>query len=185
MRLWIRVCARSFMGAAVLCLCAFSGNPSLAQTQQPKAMPPQQQAQPAPAPAPAPTWKVNCATGQAGIDCRAFQTLFVKRTGQRFMSVAVRVPPDTKTPTMLLGLPLGTYLPAGVSLQFGKEAAKSLPIQSCNQSGCLAEYAVSEAEIGAMLKGADITISIQDQQKKPITVTVPVAGFAEAYAKIK
>ena len=36
-----------------------------------------------------------------------------------------------------------------------------------------------------MLKGADITISIQDQQKKPISVTVPVAGFAEAYAKIK
>ena len=101
------------------------------------------------------------------------------------MTVAVRVPADTKTPTMLLGLPLGTYLPAGVSLQFGKEAAKPLPIQSCDRSGCLAEYAVSEAEIGAMLKGADVTISIQDQQKKPISVTVPVAGFAEAYAKIK
>ena len=78
------------------------------------------------------------------------------------MTVAVRVPPDTKTPTMLLGLPLGTYLPAGVSLQFGKEAAKSLPIQSCDRSGCLAEYAVTGGEIGAMLKGADVSISIQN-----------------------
>jgi invasion protein IalB len=95
------------------------------------------------------------------------------------------MPPDAKTPIMLLGLPLGTYLPAGVSLQFGKEAAKPLPIQSCDRSGCLAEYAVTDAEIDAMLKGADVTISIQNQQQQPVTVTVPVAGFAEAYAKIQ
>jgi invasion protein IalB len=101
------------------------------------------------------------------------------------VSVAVRVPPDTKKPVLLLQLPFGVYLPAGVSLQFGKDAAKTLPFQSCDQGGCVAEYAITEAEIAAMLKGADLTISAQTLTKEPFTVTVPVSGFPAAYAKIK
>ena len=119
------------------------------------------------------------------MDCRAVQILVVKKTGRPFLTFAIQVPPDTKTPKMLVVLPLGTYLPAGIALQFGKEAAKRLPIEACDRSGCLAEYAVSEAEIGAMLKGADVTLSIQNQQKKPVTLVVSAAGFAEAYEKIK
>jgi invasion protein IalB len=50
----------------------------------------------------------------------------------------------------------------------------------------LAEYAVTEAEIAAMLKGGDLTISAQNENQQPaFTVTVPVTGFPAAYAKIK
>jgi invasion protein IalB len=132
-----------------------------------------------------PTWRVNCSSSEAGLDCRVTQLLFVKTTGQRFLALAVRVPPDTKTPELLVEVPLRTYLPAGVSLQFGGDAAKTVPFRSCHQSGCLATYAATEAEIGAMLKGTDVVVSIQDQQRRPITLTVPVKGFAEAYAKIR
>jgi invasion protein IalB len=86
---------------------------------------------------------------------------------------------------MLFSLPLGSYLPAGVSLQFGNGEAKALAIQNCDRSGCLARYAVTEAELGAMQKGSDLTLTLQDMQKQPITFTVPVNGFAQAYAKIK
>ena len=130
------------------------------------------------------TWRVNCSSSQAGLDCRATQVLFVKTTGQRFLALAVRVLPGTKKPEMLVEVPLRTYLPAGVSLQFGQDAAKAVPIRSCNRSGCVATYAVTEAEIGAMQKATDLTVSIRDLQKRPITLTVPVEGFAEAYAKI-
>ena len=86
---------------------------------------------------------------------------------------------------MLFSLPLGSYLPAGVALQIGDAEAKNLAIQNCDRSGCLARYAVSEAELAAMQKGSDLTITLQDMQRKPITFTVPVSGFAQAYAKIK
>jgi invasion protein IalB len=119
------------------------------------------------------------------MDCSAVQTLFVKRTGQRFVTVAVKVPADTKTPKMLILLPLGTNLPAGVSLQFGKAVAKSVQIRNCDQGGCLAEYPISEAEIASMLKGTDLTITIQSKEQKPMTFPIPSLGFAEAYAKIK
>lgn len=132
-----------------------------------------------------PPWSVNCTNSQAGLDCRAIKTLFIKKTGQRFLTVAVRVPPGTKKPVMWIRVPLGTYLPAGVALQFGRNEAKAIPFQNCNRLGCLAAYAVTEAEIAAMLQGADVTVSIQNLKQRPITLAVPAGGFAEAYAKIR
>jgi invasion protein IalB len=130
-------------------------------------------------------WRVNCSDNQAGLDCRAVQTLFVKQTGQPFLSVVVHVPPDTKKPIMLIQAPLGTYLPAGVTLQFGQDAAKAVPFRNCNQSSCVAVYPVTEAEIGAMLNRANLAVSIQNRQRTPIKLTVQGADFPEAYAKMK
>jgi invasion protein IalB len=157
------------------------GSGAFAQTSQPKGATGETEA----APAAPPTWKVSCSNSPSGFDCRALQTLFVKKTGQPVLTVAVRIPADTKKPIMLFSLPLGAYLPAGAALQFGQEAAKAMPIQNCDRSGCFAQYAVNNAEIAAMMKGADLTITMQDMQRKPLTFVVPVTGFSEAYAKIK
>ena len=66
------------------------------------------------------------------------------------MSVAVRVPADTKKPIMVVQVPLGVYLPAGASLQIGKDETKTLPFKGCDRGGCVAEYAITESEIAAM-----------------------------------
>jgi len=163
---------------------------ALTQTVQPKAT-----AAPAEAAAPTqsqavqaapsqPNWSMNCANRPEGLDCRAVQSLFLEN-GRRLLSVVVHVPPDTKKPELLVQLPLGIYLPAGASLQIGKDEAKTLPFQSCDQFGCLAKYAITDAEIGAMSKGSDLTITMQNSNQQPVTVTVPVLGFATAYEKVK
>jgi invasion protein IalB len=175
-------------GSTVLCLLGF-GHEALAQTAQPKG-----QAAPVNAPAdaagqpsqPQPNWIVSCNQTRPGLECRAGQSLFLKRTRQRVLSVAVRMPADTKKPNFLMQLPLGVYLPAGATLQIGKEEVKTLPYTSCDQGGCIAEYAVTDAELASIAKGADITISAQGSiSRKPFTLTVPALGFAAAYAKIK
>jgi invasion protein IalB len=86
---------------------------------------------------------------------------------------------------MLILVPAGIFLPAGVTLQFGQEGSKMVQLQSCDNSGCLAEYAVSDAELAALAKGQTLSVSVQDTNKQPVTVQVPSAGFAAAYAKIK
>jgi invasion protein IalB len=128
---------------------------------------------------------VACSNSKEGLDCRAGQSLFFKKTGQRFLSVAVRIEPETKKPSLLVQLPLGVYLPAGVTLQIGKDAAKTLPYKNCDRGGCIAEYPITDAELAAMVKGADITLSAQSLQQKSFTLDVPGLGFAAAYAKIK
>jgi invasion protein IalB len=129
-------------------------------------------------------WEVVCTSSQAGLDCRAGQSLPFEGAGGRLI-VGLEVPPDTKIPVMLLRLPLGVYLPAGVSVRFGNDAAKQLPFESCDQNGCSAKYAITKAEIAAMLNGADVTISAQSLKRQPVVVRVPALGFSAAYAKIK
>jgi invasion protein IalB len=165
-------------GALLFCMLSF-GNAVLAQTQQQKAPAPQPSRPPA-------IWIVNCGDNAGKLDCRAGQSLFLKNTGQRLLSVAVRVPADTKKPILMVQVPLGVYLPAGASLQIGDGEARILPFTGCDQGGCLAEYAVTEAEIAAMTKGSELKITVENQSQKPaFTLTVPVTGFAAAYAKIR
>jgi invasion protein IalB len=183
----MRLCNLAFTAGALLCLVGPSSG-ATAQTAQPKG-----QAQQIEAPAseagqpsqPQPNWIVSCNQTRPGLECRAGQSLFLKQTRQRVLSVAVRMPADTKKPVLLMQLPLGVYLPAGATLQIGKEEAKTLPFIGCDKGGCVAEYAVTDAELGSIAKGGDMTISAQTLQRKAFTLTVPSLGFAVAYAKIK
>jgi invasion protein IalB len=186
MRPCSKLSARSLKAAAgvVLCVLAFSHG-VVAQTAQPKT------GQPAPRPAapakPAPiqpTWAVICENAQTGLDCRAVQSVRLN-DGRATLNVAVRVPQDTKKPVLLLQLPLGLYLPAGVAVQIGQGGAKAVPFEICDQNGCMARYPVTDIEIVAMQKGEDLTVTAQTPSKRPIAVKVPVTGFPAAYAKIK
>ncbi len=189
MRLCTKTSARrlKIAAATLLCLVGF-GSGLMAQTAQPKGQAPQVQA-PAEAAGqpnqPQPNWVVSCNQTRPGLECRAGQSLFLRKTRQRVLSVAVRIPADTKKPVLLIQLPLGVYLPAGATLQIGKLEAQTLPFTSCNQGGCIAEYAVTDGELSSIAKGSDLTISAQTVQQKPFTLTVPALGFAAAYAKIK
>ena len=175
-----------FVRAALLCVLAFSG-PSLALTEsRPESELRGKLAQATQTPATAqaqPSWGVSCAGTPGGLDCRALQVVRMTNTGQ--LSVAVHVPAETKKPIMLLLLPLGIDLRAGVTLQLGQDEKRAVPLNNCDASGCLAEYAISEAEIGAMAKGQAVTVSVKGPNDQPISVQVPSTGFAAAYAKIK
>ena len=182
-------------GVAALCILAFSSW-AAAQTLQPKAVqPPEAQQSPIPEaqqptspqgqPAP-PQWALGCSNTQAGLDCSATQSILVAQGGRNVrVSALVRIPPDTKKPVLLLALPLGVYLPSGVTLQFGNGGPKAIPFQSCNPSGCVAEYAIAQAEIASLQNGTGLTLSVQTVDKTSFKFNLPAAGFAAAYAKIK
>jgi invasion protein IalB len=178
-------------GIAVLCLIGL-GVGAMAQTLQPKAPVPGHAGATAPAQAaagetaaPNPTWMVNCTNVTGGFDCRASQTLISKDSRQRILTLVVRTTPGAKKPVIMIQGPLGIYLPAGITLQIGEEAPKVLPLQSCDQAGCLTEYAVSDAEIEAMRGGVDLKVTMQDLRGAPITLQVAGVGFAAAFAKMK
>jgi invasion protein IalB len=174
-------------GVAACCLLLNSG--AFAQTQQSKTGRPtagtptteQQEQQPAPQRA----WVLNCANQDAGLVCTVSQ-LVVLRQGQRTIQVnaAVGVDPKSKKLTLLLQLPLGVYLPSGVTLKFGGGKAKAIAFQSCNPNGCVAENEITAAEINTLVQGADLKLSVRSSDKKPIEFVVPAKGFAAAYAKM-
>ena len=115
------------------------------------------QTQSAQAPKPQPIWGVSCNGTLQGLDCSAVQS--VQMTGRGRVAVALRITPDTKKPVLKLVVPAGIDLAAGVTLQFGQNVAKRVALQVCDGSGCLAEYAIADAEIAALAEGQPIVVS--------------------------
>ena len=132
MRLCTKMSPRHFTMTAgtLLCLVGLGGG-AAAQTAQPKGQAPHVEvpARGAGQPSqPQPNWVVSCSQTRPGLECRAGQSLFLRKTRQRVLSVAVRMPADTKKPVLLVQLPLGVYLPAGATLQIGKEEAQDASV---------------------------------------------------------
>ena len=144
------------------------------ETQQPGAQPPL-------------GWETKCTGEGRGktLDCKIEQTIIVTKTQQRVLSVLVRVPAESRTPAMMIHLPLGLFLPAGITLQLDQEMSLKLNVQTCDANGCYSGTPISENMLAAMKTGKRLTVSFQNLAKQTMSIPVPLAGFAEAYQKIR
>ena len=130
-------------------------------------------------------WRVHCKSTNDSIDCQARQSVFRKTTGKHLVSVVVRVPRRFQNPVMSIQLPLSIDISYGALLQFGQTPTRTLALRSCNSHGCFAEYALTEIELAALIKGDRLKISVRDRRRATVRFRVSGAGFAEAYAKIR
>jgi invasion protein IalB len=157
-----------------------------------------------PPPAPAPTgdaaaslpaqpeWTSRCASdGRHGaLECAIEQNVFLSKTGQLIAAVSVRVPADTHQPAFTVQVPLGLFLPAGISLQVDDNRPMSLAIQTCDAKGCYAVTPISPEMLGALKAGKKLAITFQNLSRENISrenISVPLqlANFAQAYQKIE
>jgi invasion protein IalB len=161
-------------------------NPPSSSTEKKPMAPGASQAQPAPAPEKGPGWAVNCKSEakDKGLECRMTQTVVLKGSGQVLTSVTFRVPADTKTPEMIVQLPLGVFLSPGASYQIDTNPAQRLNYRACDRNGCFAIAPVTPEALAVLKKGKQIKISFQNLAEKPITVPLSLDGFGEAYEKM-
>ncbi len=137
----------------------------------------------APAAAP-PGWAVDCADGGAGLACKATQSIVMAKTHQLLLSISInKAAADRKSP-MLLQLPHGLFLPAGVTVAVDGAPPIKLEIQTCDVSGCYAGSGLESDTIAAISKGSNLNVVFEDLKKQKITVPVPLAGFDAAYKKL-
>ncbi len=133
------------------------------------------------------SWLVNCQnTGEGGtLDCKMSQTIIMKKTSQRILTIVIRKGENEKNPSMMLSLPHGLFLPAGVNLSVDGKQIRKLPVQTCDKAGCYAGLPVSPELLEAMRKGNQISVSLQDLKKRKIKVSATLAGFTSAYNQMK
>jgi invasion protein IalB len=163
----------------------------LAQTAPaPAARPAAAPAAPKPAAAPAkptgPAWLSGCqAEGRtAQLNCAMEQRLGLSQTGQQLAAMVIQVPGATRKPSLILQLPLGMNLTAGATLQIDANPALKVPIQACDQNGCVASMALPDATLAQMQTAKAMTLTVQGGNK-PIKVPFTMTGFAATYDKIK
>jgi len=101
------------------------------------------------------------------------------------MSVLVRPAPDGKSAAMVITLPLGLNLTEPVLVKVDNGATERQSIQTCTNVGCFVAMTLTDKLIAAMRTGSDLKITVQDANKKPVEMSLPLLGFGVAFDKAK
>lgn len=136
---------------------------------------------------PANVWAARCVSaGRADVpDCSVEQRVILQQTGQLLAAVTVTLPHGSNKPTILVQVPLGLALDAGVVLKTDNHGPAKLRVQTCDQGGCYAATVMSPDFLKAMLTGKKLDVRFVGVNKKPVTVPMPLTGFGRAYGRIK
>jgi hypothetical protein len=73
----------------------------------------------------------------------------------------------------------------GTKLQVDDAKATSLPIQTCEATGCYASAPIAPDLLAGLKSGKQLKVSFQNLAKETITIPMPLTDFAAAYDKIK
>lgn len=132
-------------------------------------------------------WISRCVSDrrQSGLDCSVEQTATLTKTGQLFAAVTIRVPPDTRQPVMMVQLPVGIFIPAGVTLQIDQQTPVPLLVQTCDLKGCYAGSPLPAETVISLRTGKRLAISFQNLGKENLSVPFVLDKFEEAFAKIQ
>ena len=134
-------------------------------------------------------WRVECTGDGKMLDCRAVQQLFqrIPNQGDRLLvAVLVPRPPDPKgAAQMTMQLPLGLNLTEAVQVRVDGGPPERQPIQTCTNIGCFVSMSINDKLLAAMRSGKDLKLTVQDPNKKPVEMSLPLLGFGLAFDKVK
>jgi invasion protein IalB len=133
------------------------------------------------------SWIARCVSEsrQSPVECSMEETVTLTSTGQLLASMLVRVPADTRSPVVVVQVPSGLFLPAGLNLQVDEGKPQPLPLQTCDQKGCYALMPMTADLLASLKSGKRLTITYQNMAKSNVTVPLALDNFAEAYQKIQ
>jgi invasion protein IalB len=87
---------------------------------------------------------------------------------------------DLKT-TLHVTLPARVDTERGVHIIIDQAQPIERPFVGCFANGCMAEYEAGQELIDQLKNGRDLKLEALDKANSPITVTVPLVNFADAY----
>jgi len=135
-------------------------------------------------------WTVKCKSQETGQKdrCALIQTLRRKNANgnQPIMTVLVAPFGSESRLGMLITVPLGVFLPAGLTLTVDdKKLTKQLAYQFCNRLGCRAAVLFDDRLLGLFRTGAKASIAIQDRHRKDIVMAISLNGFSKGVDGIR
>ncbi len=145
---------------------------------------PQAQAQPGAETIP---WDTACSqpVRNAEPDCEMSQMVIVPKSRQVLLRVEIEVPGDGSGPRMVLRLPHGLYLPAGVTLKIDDQDWSQTDVQTCDGQGCYAGLELDDDVVRRLERGNQLMVGFQSLSRETVTVPVALKGFTASYAKIR
>jgi invasion protein IalB len=130
-------------------------------------------------------WRVECSGDGKTLECRAVQQVYHRESRQLLVSLAVKPAADGKTGAMIVQLPLGLNLTEPIMLKVDNGAPEKQAIQTCTNVGCFIAMTINDKLLAAMRTGSELKVTMQDANKKPVDIGLPLLGFGLAFDKAK
>lgn len=102
-------------------------------------------------------------------------------TGRVLVSAAIREVQGTDKKSLMVMVPLGMALPAGVQAKIDGGEPIKLKYTLCHVGGCTAEAEATDEMIEQFKNGEKIVVAAVNLSGKPIGFPVPLSGFTKAY----
>lgn len=118
-------------------------------------------------------------------NCEMSQMVIVPQSRQVLLRIEIEVPADGSGPRMVLRLPHGLYLPAGITLAIDEEGWTETEVQTCDAQGCYAGLELDAGALRRLQRGNQLAVAFQSLSRETVTVPVDLNGFTEAYGKIR
>jgi invasion protein IalB len=133
-------------------------------------------------------WTRYCAKGltEQSSEIRTKEVCFTASdghltTGQKLVIALLIEPEGSDTKLLRVTLPLGVALVPGARIVIDEKEAMTAPFIIClPKNGCMADYKADTDLIEKLKKGQSLAIQAFERGK-PISFTLPLTGFAEAY----
>jgi invasion protein IalB len=103
-------------------------------------------------------------------------------TGRVLVSAAIRQVEGKDTRSLMVMVPLGMALPAGVQAKVDENEPIKLNYTLCHVGGCTAETEATDEIIEQFRNGEQVVVAAMNLAGKPIGFPVPLSGFTKAYA---
>jgi invasion protein IalB len=125
-------------------------------------------------------WLVRCPAAPASGPCDAVQLLIEPKSKQRVLSISVAYELSKGQHVVRIVLPLGVWLPNGVSIVAGKTKIDKVVVRRCEPFGCVVEGLLDDKLREAMRGGGEAKIVVYDQMKKPLDLKFSLKGYLDA-----
>jgi len=132
------------------------------------------------------TWTVACAEPAAGQprSCRLAAQAILQPQNQRLLGAVLLRQPETRTLSLVFQMPHGAALPAGLAWQVDEAEPQRLAFQTSDAEGLYAGVPVADDLLAALRRGSTLRVSFMvAARREPLTVSLPLAQFAEAAAE--
>ena len=128
-------------------------------------------------------WTKFCLKGQ---DANAKNVCFTGKDGRvesgqpLLAAVIIEVESETKK-ILRVTLPVGVKLVHGVRVIADRGAPLQSPYVICFKNGCMADFEATAAVIADLKKGGDLVVQAINGNGQPLSMTLPLAEFPQAY----
>ncbi len=134
-------------------------------------------------------WGYKCEKpqGEEKEICFIFQRITSKNDDKRIADTTIAYLPKIDKPVMVITLPLGVFLPAGIQLTVddSKEDAVRAPFIQCIQDGCQARAPLDDKLITKMKGGKRMIVAFLTPQQKQLAFPISLNGFTAAIDSLK